>query len=214
MVAGPVGGEGDGRRHHHAHEQRRRRDDGDLAGAEARPVEPHRQEGQLGAGDDEDGGEQQRYAHGKAAPLALAAHPHGRAHAAWRCSWMISANSAGSMLPPDSTAATVCPCSGELAGQDRGQRHRAARLHHQLQLAEGEAHRRLGLLVGDREAAGQIAPAPPRRSARPASPTAAHRRSSPTAWHCARACRARASGRDRRSPPARRCRSASRGSSP
>src|SRR5262249_2239989 len=111
VIAGPVGSKGDRRRGGDAHEQRRCRDDGDLARPQAGPVEPDRQIRRIGAGHEEEGGVHGRDAGGKPEPLG-----RGRivVHAAWRRSWMMSANSVGSILPPESTAATVLPLTGTL----------------------------------------------------------------------------------------------------
>ena len=49
---------------------------------------------------------------------------------------MISANSDGSMLPPDSTASDGLAPEVNLAGEDGGQRNRAARFDDELQLAK------------------------------------------------------------------------------
>ena len=74
VIASAIGGKGDDGRGCHAHEQRRGGDDGDLARPEARPVEPEREERQVGADDRRNRRKQQRDAHGEGAPLALGVH--------------------------------------------------------------------------------------------------------------------------------------------
>src|SRR5262245_29843965 len=106
MIAAAIGEEGNAGRHQHPHEQGTGADAGDLAGCEANPVEPDRQIGKIAAGDAEYAGEQGGNANRKGAALSL---DGGEAHAARGWSWMISANSEGSTLPPDKTAATVRP---------------------------------------------------------------------------------------------------------
>ena len=71
MIAGSVGGESDDGRGGDPHEQRRGRDDGDLARAQTRPIEPDRQIGQLRAGDEKESREHGGDAGGKSAPRAL-----------------------------------------------------------------------------------------------------------------------------------------------
>ena len=56
----------------------------------------------------------------------------------------------GSTLPPVSRITDGAPVGRDLARQRRGQRRRAARFDHQLQLGEREALRRAHLGVGDR----------------------------------------------------------------
>ena len=74
MVAGPVGGEGDGRRHDHAHEQRRGGDDGDLAWRSA-PSSRARPAGRAGCvpATTQTAANSSETRSGKAAPLALGA---------------------------------------------------------------------------------------------------------------------------------------------
>ena len=71
---------------------------------------------------------------------------------------MPSASMSSPTLPPESTITTVLPGDVEPAGKKRRQADRAARLHHQPQLVEGEADGDERLRVARDEAAGEPRP--------------------------------------------------------
>ena len=137
------------------------------------------------------------------------------AHAAWRWSRMISANSEGSILPPDSTAATVLPSNRQLLarGSPPATPRRPAPARASAR-GTRSAPRRVASSSVTRDAAGQIALG---HLERQLARRHRHQRVADGARQRRVALAlalAAASARGRRSPPARRCRSAVAGSSP
>ena len=123
------------------------------------------------------------------------------------CLWRDSARMkvAWSTLPPEQTTATARPLTGELAGERGGQSHGAARLDHQLELAEGHLHGVEHLVVGRRPGPDRGPSAASGKVTSPGVGASSASQIEPRELVVAfLACRWPASARDRRSRPARR----------